>query len=219
MVMMADETLIKELPTGYRFSPTDLELIAYLFFRMLGLCLLGQVIKDIHEKKFYADHPGDVVKDKEEEREWYFCIHSDKHNRKEQDLRIYEVGVFRSLVFGGNKAFFRKLEDLIKRIFRDVYEEDEQQQLCRNRMVKKPHKHDRLEHETNNVRDVGNGMGIWKSVGKKDPIYDSQGNTFAFKAHYVYYKRFRNKYKRTHWRMEEYNLTTERRNYQKGWKK
>ncbi|KAL6580043.1 hypothetical protein OROMI_008067 [Orobanche minor] len=218
MVIMADETLIKELPTGYRFSPTDLELIAYLFFRMLGICLLGQVIEDIHENEFYADHPSDIVKDKEEEREWYFCIHSNKHDRKEQDLRIYEVELFRSLVFGGNKACFHKQEDLIKRIFRDVCEEDEQQQqqqLRRNRMVKEPRKHDQLEQETNIDRYVGNGIGVWKSIGKEDPMYDSQGNTFAFKAHFVYYKRFRNEYKRTHWRMEEYNLTTRRRNDQK----
>lgn len=62
------------------------------------------------------------------------------------------------------------------------------------------------EQEKEKVRIVGNGSGFWRSVGKKHPIYDVNGNVFAFKIHFIYYSGSINRGKKTHWRMEEYHL-------------
>lgn len=52
---------------------------------------------------------------------------------------------------------------------------------------------------------VGDGIGFWRFAGKEEPIYDADKNIFACKIHSTFFSAD-NKFRRTHWTMEEYRL-------------
>lgn len=54
-------------------------------------------------------------------------------------------------------------------------------------------------------RTVGNGIGFWKCMSEEIPVYNSNGNIFAFKIYLTYFQG--NSFPRkTDWTMEEYRL-------------
>ena len=64
------------------------------------------------------------------------------------------------------------------------------------------------ENRGENIREIEDGRGFWKSSEDEIPIYDRDGNIFAFKIYWTYFthsaktKRAR----KTHWRMQVYRL-------------
>ncbi|KAK9278549.1 hypothetical protein L1049_028119 [Liquidambar formosana] len=59
------------------------------------------------------------------------------------------------------------------------------------------------------IRMVGNGIGFWKSSGEENLIYNLDGNVFASKTYYSYFRGTLPKAKKTHWKMEEYRIHVE----------
>ncbi|KAF5957685.1 hypothetical protein HYC85_004910 [Camellia sinensis] len=60
--------------------------------------------------------------------------------------------------------------------------------------------------ERKKTRVVGNELGFWSSVGEEDPIYNTDGNIFAFKTYFIYFSGSLAKAKKTQWKMEEFRL-------------
>uniref|UniRef100_A0A5B7C6Q7 Putative NAC domain-containing protein 68-like n=1 Tax=Davidia involucrata TaxID=16924 RepID=A0A5B7C6Q7_DAVIN len=136
-----------EMPPGYRFSPTDEELVMYyLKNKVFDKPLPADVIRDIDASHIYSSHPKSIVGNSSwVESERYFFIRRDEN-------------------FNG---------------------------------------------ESKKAQIVGNGIGFWKSVGEEEPIYNSDGDIFAFKITFIYFSGPVSRPKRTHWRLEEYRLPLE----------
>ncbi|KAG8388736.1 hypothetical protein BUALT_Bualt02G0156300 [Buddleja alternifolia] len=104
------------LPIGYRFSPTDKELIIfYLVEKSLSSHnnVPNQVIKDIDAKEFYSKSPDMIVEDicgDQKEREWYFFIYYDKEFfRKQEKLRREDNYSEGDRIIGGKIGFWRSV--------------------------------------------------------------------------------------------------------------
>nr|GMD41946.1 NAC domain-containing protein 101-like [Ipomoea batatas] len=70
------------LPVGYRFLPTDEELLKhYLIKKVFFRRIPANVIPDIHADELYSKSPKTLVEnlDGKSEREWYFFIHQDDY--------------------------------------------------------------------------------------------------------------------------------------------
>ncbi|KAI3463900.1 hypothetical protein Pfo_020563 [Paulownia fortunei] len=247
--MVIGDGILTQLPAGYRFLPTDEELMKfYLTNKVFDRPVPGQVVKDIDANELYSNPPHAIVKstagDTLREREWYFFIHHNKNHKKEQEQEKENIQM------GGNRIdFFASLgkEDLQKEqekgngmggsgmgFWTSLGKEDFQkgfgfwtssgkkegsQEKGKTRMVGNGIGEEdfQKEEEKEKIRMVGNGIGFWRTIGKEDPIYDTNGKVFAFKIHFIYFKGSRDGGKRTHWRMEEYHLVTpDRRGDQKG---
>ncbi|KAL0357440.1 UNVERIFIED_CONTAM: NAC domain-containing protein [Sesamum calycinum] len=173
VMQIGGDAIVTQLPPGYRFVPTDEELI--LFYLQNKVCfrpLPCEAVKDINANELYSNPPNTIVNFTlaDNKKEWYFFIHQNKYQKEaEKNQTVRERNDARNGSFG----FWTSLEN---------YEE--------------------------RVRKVGNGIGVWRSAGKKDPIYDNNGKVFGFKIQFIYFSATANGYKKTHWRMEEYHLST-----------
>ncbi|XP_021669567.2 NAC domain-containing protein 101-like [Hevea brasiliensis] len=144
--MDGQSEILTELPVGYRFLPTDEELVThYLMNKVLYKPLPAHVAQDINASQFYSKPPNNIVTFSSGEREWYFFIYLDAD------------------FLGENKA----------------------------------------------IRNVGDGIGFWKSSGQEKPICNSDGNVFALRFHFTYFSGTLSNAKKTHWKMDEYRLPTQ----------
>ncbi|KAJ4841427.1 hypothetical protein Tsubulata_009066 [Turnera subulata] len=71
------QEIFRTLPVGYRFSPTNEELVTYyLMNKVLGNPVPPQdVIQEIDATELYAKPPQNIVTFSSGEREWYFFVH------------------------------------------------------------------------------------------------------------------------------------------------
>ncbi|KAG6635563.1 hypothetical protein CIPAW_11G051300 [Carya illinoinensis] len=73
-----------QLPPGFRFVPTDEELVKhYLRKKELSIPLPGPVLfHDVDATNLYSTHPKCLVKFLDGEREWFFFFHEDEDSRE-----------------------------------------------------------------------------------------------------------------------------------------
>ncbi|XP_012080558.1 NAC domain-containing protein 68 isoform X1 [Jatropha curcas] len=90
----AQETsYLRELPVGYRFLPTDEELVThYLINKVLNRPLPAQIIQDTEASRLYSKPPSSLVTFSCGERNWYFFIHEDFAGGSE-GIRIVGGGI------------------------------------------------------------------------------------------------------------------------------
>ncbi|XP_018809654.1 NAC domain-containing protein 48-like [Juglans regia] len=70
-----------DLPPGFRFRPTDAELVKhYLRKKQLSIPLAGPVFQEVDATDLYSTHPKCLVKFLDGEREWFFFIHEDDNS-------------------------------------------------------------------------------------------------------------------------------------------
>ncbi|PIN04138.1 hypothetical protein CDL12_23328 [Handroanthus impetiginosus] len=157
-----------ELPIGYRFAPTDLELATfYLQKKVSSRPVVGDDIKEIDAHEFYSHSPEAIG----------------IYRSQDHDLTTEQEG------------------EEVPMIGKDRIEMNEEF-----------HK----QEENQKIRIVGDGIGYWRSSGKKEVIYDAMGRAYAFKIHFVYFSGSPNRGKQTHWRLEEYHLITSDRSCDDG---
>ncbi|KAL0318748.1 UNVERIFIED_CONTAM: NAC domain-containing protein JA2 [Sesamum angustifolium] len=98
---IGDGTILQELPVGWRFAPTDEELIvSYLTKKVFVGSLPARVIEEIDADEFYNKRPKDLVENVSGEREWYFFINGDEyfHGKTEKDRRVGDgIGYWKSI--------------------------------------------------------------------------------------------------------------------------
>lgn len=70
------------------------------------------------------------------------------------------------------------------------------------------HEHQDTFCKLNSIRAVEDETGFWKSMENEDPVYNSEGDVFAFKFHLTYFSGYLRNARKTHWKMEEYRLPT-----------
>ncbi|XP_021641598.1 NAC domain-containing protein 101 isoform X2 [Hevea brasiliensis] len=71
--------ILTEFPIGYRFLPTDEELVThYLSNKVFYRPLPAHVAQDIDSREFYSKAPNSIVNYSCGEREWYFFLHEDE---------------------------------------------------------------------------------------------------------------------------------------------
>ncbi|KAL3513079.1 hypothetical protein ACH5RR_025796 [Cinchona calisaya] len=82
---MGTSNHVLEMPIGYRFVPTDEELVTcYLTNKVLYRPLPAKIIQEIDADDLYSRHPKCLVKETaygcgEGERKWYFLIYQDEY--------------------------------------------------------------------------------------------------------------------------------------------
>ncbi|KAH6801131.1 hypothetical protein C2S52_001595 [Perilla frutescens var. hirtella] len=167
------------LPPGYRFAPTDEELMTfYLTNKALFNPLPPGAVTQIDANDLYSKPPYAIVDDpRGETREWYFFIGHNKHGHEHEQE---ETGQGSGTSFNNQERRGNIVSHCI-----------EKQENGRN--VK--------------IRIVGNGIGFWKAVGR-DHLVCASENVSAFKIHYMFFSGSIRKCKKTHWRMEEYHLVS-----------
>ncbi|OMO59295.1 No apical meristem (NAM) protein [Corchorus olitorius] len=71
-----------QLPIGYRFVPTDEELVNHYFINKV-FCnpLPASTFHEIHATKFYSMPPKSLVEFASDERQWFFFIDDDEKNK------------------------------------------------------------------------------------------------------------------------------------------
>ncbi|GLT72458.1 hypothetical protein SLA2020_443920 [Shorea laevis] len=75
-----DDIVVGGLPPGYRFKPTDEELIDhYLMNKASCRAFQGQAFQDIDASELYSKPPKSLVTFPNGEREWYFFIREDEN--------------------------------------------------------------------------------------------------------------------------------------------
>ncbi|KAK6148600.1 hypothetical protein DH2020_019512 [Rehmannia glutinosa] len=98
---------VVDLPIGWRFQPTDEELLCSYLAKKVGCGPLpAQVIKEIDATEFFSKHPWDLVdslsKEENIETEWYFFIHGAGylHGKMKKNRRVGDengIGYWRSI--------------------------------------------------------------------------------------------------------------------------
>ncbi|KAL0355403.1 UNVERIFIED_CONTAM: NAC domain-containing protein JA2 [Sesamum radiatum] len=179
--MPIGDGILQELPVGWRFAPTDEELIAsYLTNKVFVGSLPARVIEEIDADEFYNKRPQDLGRD--------FVV-SKMCNEGSEFLVSKEHLVEVVQMCKNEEIYWDLMENLSgKRQWYFFINGDEY-----------------FHGKTEKDRCVGDGIGYWKSIGKENPIHDAKGNVFAFKILYTYFSA-NPKHKRTHWRMEEFRL-------------
>ncbi|XP_074297294.1 uncharacterized protein LOC141627994 [Silene latifolia] len=66
-----------DIPVGYRFKPTDGQLLVYLNRKAESEALPNTEIEDIDAHTFFTKHPKELVTDICDRREWYFYVQHD----------------------------------------------------------------------------------------------------------------------------------------------
>ncbi|KAG8379271.1 hypothetical protein BUALT_Bualt07G0071200 [Buddleja alternifolia] len=100
--MDAELPIGDEVPIGYRFRPTDEELMRYYLSDKVFLgSVPSQIIREIDVSQLYAHHPKELVESKcdKSEREQYFFVHHDDyfHGKIKKERSVGdEIGVWRS---------------------------------------------------------------------------------------------------------------------------
>ncbi|XVF08995.1 hypothetical protein REPUB_Repub07fG0052000 [Reevesia pubescens] len=88
-----DEDFGDEFPVGYRFVPTDEELVThYLINKVICNALPASAFQEINATEFYSKPPKSSVEFSNGEREWFFFIHEDGDFDNEQSKAIRIVG-------------------------------------------------------------------------------------------------------------------------------
>ncbi|KAI3463901.1 hypothetical protein Pfo_020564 [Paulownia fortunei] len=109
--MVIIDGILTQLPAGYRFDPTDEELMKfYLTNKVFDRPVPGEVVKDIDANELYSNSPNAIVNftaAEDEKREWYFFIHHRKHYKKEQEKE-------KNGMAGNGLDFWTSLGDLKK---------------------------------------------------------------------------------------------------------
>ncbi|KAG7955014.1 hypothetical protein I3843_11G049800 [Carya illinoinensis] len=84
--------ILTELPPGFRFMPTDQELVQhYLWKKELSIPVPGKVFQDIDARELYAKPPKSLVTFSREDREWYFFIYENEDS--DDDVRTAKTRV------------------------------------------------------------------------------------------------------------------------------
>ncbi|XP_022715890.1 protein CUP-SHAPED COTYLEDON 2-like [Durio zibethinus] len=97
------------LPVGYRFVPTDEELVShYLINRVFCKPVPASVFQEINASELYSQPPKSSVQFSSGEREWFFFIHKDGNFDDEQHKTLFRMvgdglGFWRS---NGEKPLF-----------------------------------------------------------------------------------------------------------------
>ncbi|KAK9740786.1 hypothetical protein RND81_03G060000 [Saponaria officinalis] len=68
---------LDEIPIGYKFKPTDEQIMLYLIRKTMSIPIPTNVIHDIHASVFFEKHPKELVTNLHDGREWYFFIRHD----------------------------------------------------------------------------------------------------------------------------------------------
>ncbi|XP_059639483.1 protein ATAF2-like [Cornus florida] len=93
--MGTKDVIVREMPTGYRFLPTDEKLVKYyLVNKVIGGAIPADVIQDIHASQLYNKPPKNIATMNPNcEEEWYFFIHKDEyfHGERKQ-IPVVENG-------------------------------------------------------------------------------------------------------------------------------
>ncbi|KAL1566317.1 NAC domain-containing protein 83-like [Salvia divinorum] len=97
---VAEEEL--RLPAGWRFDPTDEELIRFYLSKKVGVeSLPAKVMKEIDAHHFYQHHPNNLVHGSERLQDEYLLIHGDEyfHGKIDKIKLVSEgtVGSWRSM--------------------------------------------------------------------------------------------------------------------------
>ncbi|CAL5444971.1 unnamed protein product [Camellia sinensis] len=167
-----DKSIVTQLPIGYRFSPTQEELMThYLINKVLNTPLPSQIMTEIDAIEFYSKPPNNL------------------------DLSILKN------TFGGggegNDHDHLSLDSNLKPLPNPTNGRD----WCF--LIQ----YDEYFYgERKQIREVGNGIGFWRSIGIEDPIYNSNGDIYAFKINFSYFSGSIPKAKKTHWRMEQFRI-------------
>ncbi|KAG6386061.1 hypothetical protein SASPL_154947 [Salvia splendens] len=104
IVWRESSTVEKEvnLPAGWRFDPTDVELIQFYLTKIVARePLPANVMKEIDAHHFYQHHPQDLVHDSMRLYDEYFLVHGDEYfHGKINNMKLVcegDVGSWRSL--------------------------------------------------------------------------------------------------------------------------
>ncbi|KAK4436994.1 NAC domain-containing protein JA2 [Sesamum alatum] len=96
-----NDGILEQVPVGWRFAPTDEELIlSYLTKKVFVGSLPAWVIEEIDADEFYSKHPKDLVENVSGEREWYFFINRDEyfHGKMEKNRWVgNRIGYWKSI--------------------------------------------------------------------------------------------------------------------------
>ncbi|KAL1566314.1 NAC domain-containing protein 83-like [Salvia divinorum] len=104
-IVWRESSVVEEelkLPAGWRFDPTDEELVQFYLSKKVGSePLPAKVLKEIDAHHFYQHHPKNLVHDSERPLQDYFLIHGDEffHGKIDKVKLVGEgnVGSWRSL--------------------------------------------------------------------------------------------------------------------------
>ncbi|KAK4427735.1 NAC domain-containing protein [Sesamum alatum] len=83
--------IVPQLPPGYRFLPTDEELI--IFYLQNKVCFRPvpcEAVKDIDANELYSNPPNTIVNFTvaDNEKEWYFFIHQNKYQKEAEKIQM-----------------------------------------------------------------------------------------------------------------------------------
>ncbi|XVF11824.1 hypothetical protein REPUB_Repub08aG0060500 [Reevesia pubescens] len=88
-----DDDFGDEFPVGYRFVPTDEELVThYLLNKVFCNPIPASNFQEINATELYSKPPKRSVQLSSGEKEWFFFIHEDENFDHEQNKRIRMVG-------------------------------------------------------------------------------------------------------------------------------
>ncbi|WCJ35869.1 NAC-domain protein 101 [Euphorbia peplus] len=97
-----------EFPVGYKFVPTEEELLThYLMNKALFKPLPAQVIPDIDASIFFQQPPKNLVRYSKGEREWYFFTQLGRGgDEKEMKIQKFEDGIGFWKAIGQEEAIY-----------------------------------------------------------------------------------------------------------------
>ncbi|XP_050224794.1 NAC transcription factor 25-like [Mercurialis annua] len=148
--MAVQNCILSKMPPGYKFLPTDEELITHYLMNKVSdhESLPPHDFQEIEDNELHSKPPCNLVKYSCGEREWYFFIHIGEEEFVDDE---------------GNKR--------------------------------------------SSIRIVGEGLGFWRANGQEQPIFNCDGDVFAFKIQFTYFSGNSPKdARKTHWRMDIYRL-------------
>ncbi|KAJ7956452.1 NAC domain [Quillaja saponaria] len=89
------EDVLKALPVGYKFKPTDKELVVHYLMKKVSNSKYVPISigQDIHASEFYSRPPHNLVSYSYGEREWFFFVYQDEnYSSKKKKLRTIRDG-------------------------------------------------------------------------------------------------------------------------------
>ncbi|KAF3438104.1 hypothetical protein FNV43_RR20860 [Rhamnella rubrinervis] len=101
--------VLNELPVGYRFLPTDEELVKhYLLNKVINQQVPATVIQDIDADVLYSQPPNDIVTFPCGEREWFFFI---SHKMEDENMNEHRScrssGAVTIRIVGNGRGFWK----------------------------------------------------------------------------------------------------------------
>ncbi|KAF8399578.1 hypothetical protein HHK36_015445 [Tetracentron sinense] len=212
---MKAEEIFPEIPIGYKFIPTDQELVwFYLINKIFCRRLPAPVIKDINATEFYSKPPHMLGT--------YILPRANQGGALGGYATIFHYIWSHPSVTNGGKwtaiPCFAMADEVKGHQSPPHFLDHVDHNRCG--VALKIEKNDRKEwfffiHQSENYHDgwksirmVGNEKGFWKYTGEEELI-DCNGHIFAFKICLRYYYGMPPKEKRSHWIMKEYRLSKE----------